>query len=602
MGASVGLLVLLVGAAQAQPEEGEALVFPEYTVTPLPRAARAYTGAWHWQRTGPHLARTRHFVALSVPDPQGETLFALDVLGTLWTSEDAGSQWRVLLPPVVGLVPSGEDEEDRFSEAEGLSSDLLSVDEEWDPDVLEEEILDQATRIQEEVDASAIDQLLGWDEDTSGEASGRGALWSDGQGRILVARRGGIWQSEDGGDHFAQVFFDEADWVNRFVEDSSGILVAAGSQGLLASADGGVGWDSVGFALESSVLDLAFDEILGWFAATEEGLLRSANGIRWRGAGGAITKQPLRAVHLAQGNVWVATPTGILRSDDGGESFLSTGRQYLPDTSRLTSIPGSNHLLLSGGDGVWESTDAGIRWRPVSIGLQGPITHDLAILGRGLLAVGETGFYRLHEGTPAAISRSLTAEAENIPPLDVLVDIALRRPGMDPALEGALLGRTALGRLLPEVTLDIQVVDRTNFSADFGEMDNALDEDQDWRAMLYFSWGKGTTTDSGESVFEAGEFADVFYLMRGQLYSVDDPLAVPTAASRLAVDANSYRLAVAEHLGHLYFARQRLSHNPPTTRGEEIRAKVQYELDMQELLAWIDAYTDGSLSRSLEGT
>ena len=300
--------------------------------------------------------------------------------------------------------------------------------------------------------------------------------------------------------------------------------------------------------------------------------------------------------------MWVATKTGILRSDDGGESFLSTGRQYLPDTSRLTSRPGTNHLLLSGGDGVWESTDSGIRWRPVSRGLQGPVIHDLAILGRGLLAVGDTGFYRLHEGEPTPTPQSEARESKEIPPLDVLVDIALRRPGMDPASEGALLGYTALGRLLPEVTLDVQLVDRSNFSADFIEIDNALDEDRDWRAMLYFRWGKGTTTDSGESVFEAGDFSDVFYLMRGQLYSVDDPLAVPTAASRLTVDANSYRLAVAEHLGHLYFARQRLTHMPLTTPGDEIRASVQHELNMQELLAWIDAYTDGSLSRSLEGS
>ena len=70
-------------------------------------------------------------------------------------------------------------------------------------------------------------------------------------------------------------------------------------------------------------------------------------------------------------------------SDDGGTTFYTAGRQVLSGLRGLTALSGTGHVGAWGSDGVWESTDGGVTWRPVFKGLRDPDVRDLVEITGG---------------------------------------------------------------------------------------------------------------------------------------------------------------------------------------------------------------------------
>jgi len=135
-------------------------------------------------------------------------------------------------------------------------------------------------------------------------------------------------------------------------------------------------------------------------------------------------------------------------------------------------------------------------------------------------------------------------------------------------------------------------------AADYFDVTNQADTDTDWRIQVNLKWGRGAGgTEPSDT--EIGAVSDLFYILGGRLYSSDSPQAIQSATSRLLVDTSDYRLEVRQRLADLYFARHRLIQQLPPDAGLDLRSAVLFELDVQELTAWIDAYTDGSFSLAL---
>ena len=567
---------------------------------------REYAGAWHWERAEPHLPHTRVFVALSSPGPDSPQLMALDGTGAVWRSFDGGAAWQRVLPPLsTSALDTGIDDESLLLEAEGVSEPFPDGDdfESMEGDS-EEELLEAQGVIRDELDdAMSIQQLL--DADSAGPAPERiGSLSHDPADwmNVLLGRPDGIWRSVDGGRSFQKVHSGAQAAGFAWAED--GIVAAATPRGVYLSLDGGESWAPVaGVSTDLVVHDLAYDWEAGWFAATDGGLLTSPDGIRWRfaRATSALAGQEVLALSVDQYSIWTATENTILRSDDGGVTFVPVTRQHLPQTRRLLRTLAPGQLLAVGADGVWETLDGGLRWRPVSAGLRGPSTWDLAWADDTLFLAGESGLYKLArdlEWSERALSQKTTRVS---PALAPLVDAALFRAGVDPRLAGLKPERTAMGRVLPELGLDLQLLDRENLSVDYIDRTNALDTDWDWRAMVVLQWGQGAIASTADSALESASFSDVYYTMRGELFRADDSRSVRAAASALTSESTAYRVQLGEQVARLYYSRERVARILDGGPSGDIRRDTERTLDLQELTAWIDAYTDGAMSRALTG-
>ena len=585
----------------AQPVEMD----PVTVVMEVPET-REYAAAWHWERAEPHLPHTRVFVALSSPGPESKQVMALDGTGAVWRSFDGGASWQRVLPPLsTGALETGMDDEALLLEAEGVSEpfpegedfETLSGDS-------EEDLLEAQGIIRDELDdALSIQQLL--DQDALGPSPERIGSLSHDPGawmNVLLGRPDGIWRSEDAGRSFQRVHSGVQ--ASGFAWAEDGIVAAATDEGVYLSLDGGESWAPVAGASHDLVVhDLVYDWEAGWFAATDGGLLTSPDGIRWRfaRATSALAGQEVLALSVDSDSIWVATEDTILRSDDGGTTFVPVTRQHLPQTRRLlrTLVPGQ--LLAVGADGVWETLDGGFRWRPVSAGLRGPGTWDLAWADDTLFLAGESGLYKLARDLESDEMALFQEPNRVIPALAPRVEAALFRAGVDPRRAGLKPERTAIGRVLPEFGLDLQVVDRENLSVDYVDGTNAKDTDLDWRAMVVLQWGQGSNASTADSVLENASFSDVYYTMRGELFRADDSGSVRAAASALTSESTAYRVELGEQVARLYYSRERVARILDGGPSGDIRRDTQRTLDLQELTAWIDAYTDGAMSRALTG-
>ena len=147
--------------------------------------------------------------------------------------------------------------------------------------------------------------------------------------------------------------------------------------------------------LALGVNDMSFCRT-GWYAATDEGLLRSTDhGITWSLQPlGPLPTLPVRSVRVSANgaNLWVVSLRGLVFSHDAGKTWSwhdlplnSGGAQWL-DVA-LDSEPGQPETIVAAAEnGLYLSSDGGKAWHLVGSGLpQAPI-QDLAIEGATFLA------------------------------------------------------------------------------------------------------------------------------------------------------------------------------------------------------------------------
>lgn len=86
------------------------------------------------------------------------------------------------------------------------------------------------------------------------------------------------------------------------------------------------------------------------------------------------------------------------------------------------------------------------------------------------------------------------------------------------------------------------------------------------------------------------------------MYATDDLSSVPSAAANISGASVQYRAMMSEQIAELYFTRVRLTNEQAEQTGADLRAQALFALQLAEIDALLDAYTDGALSLSAAGT
>jgi hypothetical protein len=589
--------IALTGLALAQ----DPVVVPETAPEPQPLPL-VFAVDHTWVEVTPALAGERSFVDLARDPFHTASLLAVDVRGGVWLSVDGGLTWSETLSPArTAGFDVNPDEEGLLLQAEANAQDLFGdeIDSDLDPDELEE--LEDTLAVLG--DANEVDQMTDLDDDEAAEnvvgLRIGGTVWyhPEESGVVLFSRADGMWRSRDGGRSFHQVgdlgtvtCFDLAPW---------GVVVAGTEQGIRYSPNLGRSWIRASGPLDDArVRDIAYDaDSLLWYAATDSGLFVSSDGQTWTGAGDWTAD--LRAVVVDPnmgGGLWLATDNEVLRSDNAGATLFALARHPLPGTTNLERVD-SGHLLQSGSDGVWETRDGGVAWRPVALGLPGPVVWDVVPQGDQLIAATAYGLFRLVEGTPGSSRDTVVASNEVVPALDTVLEMALERTGMDPVNDGRFNSSRVLKRRgIPELSFKGQATDDTRLGADYSALSNDGDDGLTWKVSAELRWGRGDAVDNTYA-----DVQDSYFVLGDQVYSANDQAALPAAAANVTSRSVQYRQVIAGTLMELYFTRNELVRQRDSLPPDDLRGRAHHELKIQEVTAMMDVYTEGGFSTALNG-
>ncbi|MEM7702180.1 MAG: glycosyl hydrolase [Pseudomonadota bacterium] len=219
----------------------------------------------------------------------------------------------------------------------------------------------------------------------------QGPLWSEGGDR-------GLYKTMDGGKSWERVLeIDEHTGINEFVvhPDNPDQIVASSYQrrrhvwvlinggpgsAMHRSADGGESWSKVsaglpggemgriGLAMAPSAPDMVYAIIEG--QPKEQGVYRSSDfGQSWAKRSGHMTTSPQYYneifVDPKDPETLYSLDTFSSKSTDGGKTFapLSNAARHVDDHALWIDKRNTQHLIMGGDGGIYESWDGGQKWR-----------------------------------------------------------------------------------------------------------------------------------------------------------------------------------------------------------------------------------------------
>lgn len=219
----------------------------------------------------------------------------------------------------------------------------------------------------------------------------QGPLWSSGGDR-------GLYKTTDGGATWERILaVDENTGINEFVvhPDNFDMIVASSYQrrrhvwvlinggpgsGIHRTSDGGENWKQVktglpkddmgriGLAMAPSNPNMVYAIIEG--QPKEQGVYRSSDfGQNWTKRSGHMTTSPQYyneiVVDPVDENILYSLDTFTKRSKDGGKTFtnLSAASRHVDDHALWINKDNTDHLLIGGDGGIYESWDGGTLWR-----------------------------------------------------------------------------------------------------------------------------------------------------------------------------------------------------------------------------------------------
>ena len=222
----------------------------------------------------------------------------------------------------------------------------------------------------------------------------QGPLWSGGGDR-------GLYKTTDGGASWTAILtVDEHTGVNEFVvhPENFDVIVASSYQrrrhvwvlinggpgsGLHRTTDGGETWTQtaaglpkddmgrIGLAMAPSNPDMLYAIIEA--QADEQGVYRSTDfGQNWEKRSSHMTTSPQYyneiIVDPKDENVLYSLDTFSKRSRDGGKTFADLGaaHRHVDDHALWIDETNTDHLIIGGDGGVYESWDGGELWRHIN--------------------------------------------------------------------------------------------------------------------------------------------------------------------------------------------------------------------------------------------
>ncbi len=612
----LGVLLLAVAALAAEPEP-PALV-------PLMAAPLHQTEGWVEERGTTRFAG--ELVSLARAPDGSAWLLVLDD-GTILRSIDGARTWSRVLRG--DNEAEDLDDESLLLEGERLATESLEVESAGAGETLDEGSSDAPIESTGSDDPSAspatsesapapddggaleaadVDALVEGDE-FDGQR-GNVAWFHPADGAIaLVGRGDGLWRSTDAGIHWARVDA-EAD-ATCFLALPGGEIVAGTGAGLRVSPDGGQRWiDAVDATEGSRVFDLAAAGST-LYAAAGRGLYASPDGLRWKRLGGADRVTAVLPDPGWEGGLWVAGSQGLFRSDDAGASFIAMGRPSLRGVRGLSSLGEQGHVLAWGHDGAWESSDGGVTWHALSYGLRDPEIRAVVIVDGRPIAATARAVWRLRPtrlgGPKVAAGAGPLVPVSKQAELGALVQAGVRRTGLRLDTLDGLRWRP----WLPTVTVSAGAWNGYGRQSAFLTGQTEEDDTWIWATVAKLCFGGCVSVldsfdydaagsdyeydaDEIEAAYEddADAVVDTLYVVGGEVLAEgSEPLAAANVSQRI----RNYRFSVADQIVSAWTAVQRLEGVGPP---ESLAGAVDYTLQLEELRARLDLYTDGAFSRA----
>ena len=150
-------------------------------------------------------------------------------------------------------------------------------------------------------------------------------------------------------------------------------------------------------------------------------------------------------------------------------------------------------------------------------------------------------------------------------------------------------------------------------AANYSDYTTARDRDHYWTVSGQLCFGGSCSSAISSAVAETGttEVTDLpTYTESSELAVLGDTVypmsemggGYSAAAAKTSRRLAEHRVSVAHSVRDLYYTRQRLVRERGRLRAMSIQKRVAHELNILEVTARLDAYTDGFYSRALAGS
>lgn len=183
-------------------------------------------------------------------------------------------------------------------------------------------------------------------------------------GAVYAGTNDGIFRTTNNGNEWTKLNIGNISFssINDFVK-SGDAIIAATSQGVLVSMDGGNSWSLKTEGINKAVNSIAaIDSNL--YAATEQGIYYSHDvGASWVAKGVGVTSQFLNAIEIRNETLYVgAREQGFFVSSDLGNTWQKKNNGLAALTVNALLIKGNTMIAGTEELGVFRSDDLGANW------------------------------------------------------------------------------------------------------------------------------------------------------------------------------------------------------------------------------------------------
>jgi hypothetical protein len=244
--------------------------------------------------------------------------------------------------------------------------------------------------------------------------------------------------------------------------------------------------------------------------------------------------------------------------------------------------------------------DGGLTWLSISTGLPGPLINALHVEGAERPVVATSaGLYELRR--PDQVESNVSGAVSGGLSVQDAVGIALRRSGISQE-PFSVQRRFARARLTPRLRVGMDYQQDRLISSDYDAFRSIRLNSDSLRLTSELCFGacsvsSGIVSDADAGAIDGLELA----VIGGEVYQANDAVAaVAPAAANVAQRLSKYRNDVAEYVTELYFTRLRLLTETEGMADLPLTDQVLHELELQEVVARLDIYTDGRYSSSIQ--